>query len=69
MKTPQNTHLSKEPLGYGHWRVTASTFDEEKSIITSDSILIDEAFNSDDEGCWYYESQDEARQELIDRIF
>jgi len=69
MKTPQNTHLSKEPLGYGHWRVTASTFDEEKSIITSDSILIDEAFNSDDGDCWYYSSPQEAKQVLIDKIF
>ena len=69
MKTIENTHLSKVKVGHGHWKITANCDGEIKSIITSDSMLIDDAFNSDEGDTSWYDSVEEARQACIDRIF
>lgn len=69
MKTTENTFLTKLPSGHGHWKVTANYEGEEKYIISNDAMLIDDAFNSEDSDTCYYDSVDEARQTLIDKIF
>jgi len=69
MKTTENTFLTKQPSGHGHWLVTAESGDHKGYAVTSDSMLIDDAFNSDEDNLCYYASIDEARQVLIDKIF
>lgn len=69
MKTVENTHLTLVRLGKGHFKVTAESGSETGSIVTSDSLLIDDAFNSDEDDCCYYDSPEEARQVLINNIF
>jgi len=69
MKTIENTYLTKLSSGHGHWKVTANHNGEEKTIITHDSLLIDDSFNSNEGDTSYYDSVDEARQVLINMIF
>ena len=65
----ENTFLTKLPAGHGHWKITGTANGFSHTIVTSNSQLIDDAFNSEegDELC-YYDSIEEARQSVIDLL-
>ena len=60
--------LSKKPSGYGHWIITAQQDGFTHSIKTSDSQLIDDAFNSEEGDTSYFDSVEEARETIIEKL-
>ena len=72
MVKQEEVFLSYLPKGRGHFEVRGVHKDtlEEKSFITTDTLLIDDALNSDfDEELSHYDTIDEARQCLVDSLF
>lgn len=66
--TLENTHLTKLPSGHGHWKITGNSGGFSHTITTNDSQLIDDAFNSEEGETAYYDSIEEAREAIIDRL-
>lgn len=64
----EETHLTKLPSGHGHWKIKADSNGFSHTITTNDSQLIDDAFNSEDDDTSYYDSVEEAREAIIDRL-
>jgi len=69
--TTENVLLTKQDTGNGSWIVKGFCIDtqEYRSMLTNDSMLIDDAFNCDEGETNYFDSVEEAKQALIDEIF
>lgn len=67
--TTENTTVSYSRLSAGHFQLKAFHNGEERSFNTTDSILVDDACNSDEGDTSYYDSVEEAQQVVIDELF
>ena len=66
------TTLRQTKTGYGHFRISIDFNGEELSVITTNTIAIDAAFDEyyddEDNSGRYYESRQEAQEALISEI-
>jgi len=72
MRDLENYYLTYSSKGRGHFELLAidKTTQKRYTAVTTDTITIDEAFNSDfDSECWYHDSIEDARKCVLDIIF
>ena len=56
------------PSGYGHWKISTEINKKEMSVITSDSLLIDDLREDFADRTYYTESEDQAENVAYDII-